>query len=106
MTYRMFLDDERDPPEDGQDWLVFRSSSHAVAFMLLRGIPNYVSFDHDLGGDDTSLNAIEWMIAVLVENKKKRFFDFYVHSQNPIGKKNIEDYFKSFDKFAEENGYE
>jgi len=58
MTYRMFLDDERDPPEDGQDWLVFRSSSHAIGFMMIHGLPDFISFDHDLGGLDTAMVVV------------------------------------------------
>ncbi len=39
-----------------------------------------VSFDHDLGGDDTSRPVVIWMI----ENNF-RFDNYHVHSANPVG---------------------
>ncbi len=47
MGYKIFLDDERDPPDDG--WLVVRNVQDACAAVEQRGFPLHVSFDNDLG---------------------------------------------------------
>ena len=88
MTYKMFLDDERFPPNDGAEWLIARSSQEAIDLVETYGIPRFISFDHDLGGDDTSRNFIFWLSDYMLDNEFSfagRDFDFYVHSQNPIG---------------------
>jgi hypothetical protein len=89
MTYRLFIDDERFPVDD--DWVIVRSSSEAIDMVISKGIPSRISFDHDLGGDDTSIVFINWLIDHLLDNNLKLpyVFSFYVHSQNPIGKENI-----------------
>lgn len=51
MTYKMFIDDERFPVTD--DWTIVRSSQEAIDCVLNNGFPQKISFDHDLGGDDT-----------------------------------------------------
>ena len=94
MTYKMFLDDERFPPNDGTDWVIIRNSTDAINYVRFQGIPKFISFDHDLGGDDTSRNFIHWLIDYMLETEetfKGREFGFYVHSQNPIGAKWIRD---------------
>jgi hypothetical protein len=50
MSYKMFIDDERFPVSD--DWVIVRSSQEAIDTVLAKGFPSYISFDHDLGGDD------------------------------------------------------
>lgn len=97
MGYRLFIDDERSPPEDGGEWVVARSSNAAIKLLKDRGPPDFISFDHDLGGDDTSIKVIDWLIGEMLfaeESIDLRWVKFprnyYVHSQNPVGRKNIE----------------
>jgi hypothetical protein len=88
MTYKMFLDDERFPPNDGTDWIIIRNSADAIRYVKHQGIPYFISFDHDLGGDDTSRVFINWLGDYMLHNDltfQGLDFDFYVHSQNPIG---------------------
>lgn len=89
--YRLFLDDEREPPSDGGEWVIVRSYDEAVLLMQERGCPIYMSFDHDLGEGRNGLDVAKWMIDQdLVERDfMPDGFQFYVHSQNPVGAKNI-----------------
>jgi hypothetical protein len=63
---------------------------------MIRDMPSYISFDHDLGdneptGYDIAKTIVDVdMEAVNEEAKLPKDFHFYVHSQNPIGKANIE----------------
>lgn len=95
---RLFIDDERMPPTDSYEWEIARSSNEAINFITCFGCPEFISFDHDLGDDDTSMIIIHW----LIENDLNMpgfippNFSFFVHSQNPIGKKNIIGLLKSY----------
>lgn len=85
MMTKLFIDDERFPVTD--DWVIVRSSKQAIAWVQTYGIPTHISFDHDLGGDDTSRVFIQWLTDQLIDEKLKfpPNFSFTVHSQNPIG---------------------
>lgn len=89
MQYKMFIDDERFPITD--DWVIVRSSLDAAATVLEKGFPVEISFDHDLGGDDTSMIFIKWMIEQILDGALTipYGFRYNVHSQNPVGAANI-----------------
>lgn len=83
---KLWIDDLRTPPDDTWDWVT--TSNAAIAFLKafqeegLVWVPREsISFDHDLGGDDTTRPVVIWMI----ENDY-RFKHYNVHSQNPIGR--------------------
>jgi hypothetical protein len=65
----MYLDDLRTPIEE-LDFIV-RSYDEAVQVIREYGIPNYISFDHDLGVDENSnllksgYNLAKWIITVM-----------------------------------------
>lgn len=93
--YSLFIDDERLASlEDDEEMVVVRNYDEAIEVMKNLGCPNFVSFDHDLG--DTNANGHEiakWMVEQDL-NEEGQFipadFEYVVHSQNPIGKSNIE----------------
>jgi hypothetical protein len=89
---RFFIDDERFPPDDGNEWEIFRTSQDAIHEME-DGCPSFISFDHDLGGDDTAMAVVDWMINTDLDMQGgyiPKDFSFYVHSQNSVGRENIE----------------
>ena len=97
MTYKLYLDDIRNPK--GEGFVVVRSFNEAVNYVNQHGYPNYVSFDHDLGESDakTGYDFAKWLVSVdLVNNSMPDDFDFNVHSANPVGAQNIIEYFKSY----------
>jgi|SRR5579859_7324935 len=104
MTYRLFIDDERDPPNDGREWIIARSSKEAIMTFYNLGSPDYVSFDHDLGGDDTSIKFVDWMIDHTLDLLERDIDPghlsfpkaYYIHSQNSVGAGNIDAKMKRF----------
>lgn len=94
----MFIDDLR-PAPDG--YVVCRSSEEAISWVKDNGCPEFISFDHDLGGEDTSMVFIDWLINATLDGVVSipSGFDFKVHSANPIGAKNIESKMGNFLKF-------
>lgn len=99
MTYRMFIDDERFPPNDGHNWNIVRSSDEAIGCVIMLGVPEFISYDHDLGGDDTSIRFIWWMIDAYLDGRIDTFpVNYTIHSQNPIGARNIQELLTGFIK--------
>lgn len=80
--HRLFLDDIRYPPSS--EWTLLRNSR--VALVVLDGLRlqdkqiETMSFDYDLGGDDTAYRVMYYLCD----------WDYwptniFVHSQNPVG---------------------
>lgn len=84
MNYKLYIDDIRNPVS--KDFVIARTSSEAINIIKERGIPEYISFDHDLGGEDTSRVVIKFLIDYVLDGGKfPDSFEFNVHSANPIG---------------------
>lgn len=113
----LFLDDIRYPIEAyhytqqniflRKDWHIVRNYEQFVNRILEKGLPEMISFDHDLAdehylGPDsqefvekTGYDCAKW----LVEYCMDYYLDlpeFYCHSMNPVGKENIESLLKNF----------
>lgn len=100
MTYKLYIDDIRSPKEP-ESWVVVRSVQQAKSYMNLAGCPKYISFDHDLGEDETAIEIVNWMILRDMDwggTFIPKDFDFNVHSANPIGASNIRFDFESYFK--------
>lgn len=92
MSYKLFIDDLRFPVTD--DWVIARQSGDAINIVQQNGFPQEISFDHDLGYDDTSIRFLHWIAEALMDGKLTipENFTYSVHSQNPVGAKNIHAY--------------
>lgn len=100
--FRLYIDDIRVPKSMG--WFIERSSQDAIDFIEDYGCPDYISFDHDLGGDDTAMVVVKWLIEKDLDangNYIPEHFEFNVHSANPVGVQNIEGMLNSYLKFRE-----
>ena len=99
MSYAMCVDDERFPPSnDDRNWIICRSLDAVKRCIQEHGVPQHVSFDHDLGMDndcnllDTGLDVARYLIELDLDGVEvfTDDFTFYVHSMNPVGAKNIQ----------------
>jgi hypothetical protein len=98
MRWKLFLDDERYPPTS--NWIIARNMADAVWYVTNYGVPYHISFDHDLGQDDTGMTFCRWFCNHILNGAKlPDDFSYYVHSMNPVGKENIEKYMKNFIDF-------
>ena len=111
MSFSLFIDDERFPSDfSKREFKISRSSDESIQIMKAYGCPEFISFDHDLGGDDTTMLVVSWMINQDIERIVfgdcfiPQNFTFTVHSQNPVGAKNIEQLLNSYLRFRSENG--
>jgi hypothetical protein len=89
-TYRLFIDDCREPATDG--WVIARTSADAIKLLETHGCPFEISFDHDLGGDDTAMVFVKRLIGLDLDSGSRFIpndFTYSVHSANPVGRENI-----------------
>ncbi|MCD6435992.1 MAG: hypothetical protein J7L15_06345 [Clostridiales bacterium] len=100
--YRLYLDDIRDPK--GEFDFIARTSNEAIRIMESQDCPTFISFDHDLGGDDTAMKVVKYMINEDLDQKGEFIpedFTFFVHSANPVGAANITGYINAYLKQKE-----
>jgi hypothetical protein len=104
----LWLDDLRSPPEDG--WVWVKSYKEAID-AIIREFPDFISFDHDLGEAKSGLDVAHFLINIDIETgAMPLWFDFQVHSANPVGRDNIQGLLKRYMEykampFLRGNGY-
>jgi hypothetical protein len=84
-----------------------RSYDEAVKYVQKFGIPNFISFDHDLGIDENNnllpsgYDFAKWLVESDMDKNQNIPYDFkyFVHSANPVGKENIQRYLNSYLKY-------
>jgi hypothetical protein len=125
--YYLFLDDIRYPNQITwidlplYNWTIARNYKEFVELIKTRGLPNAISFDHDLsiehhpfseenGGipnpttipydrysEKTGYHCAKWLVDYCLDNNLS-LPEYYIHSFNPIGKQNIRALLENFKK--------
>ncbi len=123
MDYNLFLDDIRTPESAAHHvywkdvpvylknrWEIARNYDEFVKMIQEKGLPKIVSFDHDLAAihydpatwstgfeysEKTGMDCAKWLVEYCLDNKLK-LPQFYVHSQNPVGRENIKRFLHNF----------
>ncbi len=115
MPYNLFLDDIRTPVMAYSvlkyggylelDWVIVRSYSEFVSHINTHGLPSIVSFDHDLGIDidnpnleKSGYNCATWLVNYCLMHGEV-LPEYYVHSMNSIGRKNIENAMSDYNRY-------
>ena len=97
-----------------EEWDIVRSHGQFVKWIEKNGLPDLISFDHDLGmvqewkiidewfdidnnREYTGMDSAKWLVDYCIDNDLK-LPDFIVHSANPSGYENINGLLKSFKK--------
>ena len=121
MSYNLFLDDFREP-EDAylfrlntiymtEHWIVVRNYNEFINYIDVHGLPEIISFDHDLGEEHyekqleydqyiekTGYHCAKWLIDYCIDNNKKLPTIILIHSMNFAGSLNIKSLFESYHK--------
>jgi hypothetical protein len=110
--YNLFLDDKRNPQDvfwvklPAVPWVVVRSFDVFVRIVLERGVPEIVSFDHDIAPEHeeyacaryipydkltekTGCHAARWLYAYCSKSGKP-LPTCFIHTLNGAGRANIE----------------
>ncbi|MHB8262099.1 MAG: cyclic-phosphate processing receiver domain-containing protein [Bacteroidia bacterium] len=111
MSYNLFLDDIRTVgmvyPNMDKDFIEVRSYDTCIAYIKENGLPEFMSFDNDLGEDENNIvlpdgfAVTKWL--VYESGLDLTNFKFKVHSANPVAKKQIEGLLNNYIKFTKEN---
>lgn len=85
--------------------MVIRSYREAVLYIKEHGLPAMISFDHDLGLEESGYDIAKWIVEQILDGNLDlpKEFSYTVHSANPVGKRNIEALFNNFTKYWTEN---
>jgi hypothetical protein len=104
--YYIFLDDDRFPPNDDKLWVIIRKFEDFIWHIERHGLPEFISFDHDIrdfkdGEERTGYTCAKWLVEHMMDNNIDKRIDFFVHSQNPEGAKNIKGLLNNWNKRVE-----
>lgn len=96
-TY-LYLDDIRTPKTD-EDWVIVRSFDEATEYVAKNGIPDFISFDNDLGfNQKEGYDFAKWLVEkdMNCEYTIPDGFDWFVHSANPVAVPRINSYLSNY----------
>jgi len=94
---KLYLDDIRKAPEG---WVPVRTFGDAIQ-LLEQQVVEEMSFDHDLGDIFTGLDVVNWIERKVFEegyNPPK----MWIHTGNPVGRKNMLLAIESIERFIKE----
>lgn len=94
----LYLDDERNP-KTKRDWVIVRSYEDAKDYFENNACPEYISFDHDLGTEETGYDVVKMLVEKDLNEKMlyiPKNFEYNVHSANPVGRENISMYILTY----------
>jgi hypothetical protein len=110
MSYNLFLDDLRTIDmvykAPYPDFIIVRSYEEFVSYITENGVPDYISFDNDLGEDkDGNLlpdgyACAKWLVHESGLDLKN--LHYHVHSANPIASQQIKSLLGNYLKFLRE----
>jgi len=118
---KLFLDDNRTPEEcvgdvyESGGWDLVRDYEEFITYIMERGMPDIISFDHDLADEHydiewcdvykkgylahtnimTGLDCAVWLHK-FCEDSDTELPECIVHSMNPIGREVINEYIESW----------
>jgi hypothetical protein len=107
---KLYLDDVRTPNSTG--WSIVRNYDDFVEWITINGLPDEVSFDHDLALihydsstftesfeylEKTGYDSAKWLCEYCWTNGLP-LPSWNVHSANPVGRDNIVALLKSYEK--------
>jgi hypothetical protein len=120
--YKLYLDDIRVPTDSykttNDGWVVVRNYAEFVVEIVENGLPEVVSFDHDLEPDTiegnpmdlknckiiyarTGFDCVKWLVEYCI-NTNAKLPECLIHSANPVGAENMLSYITSFKKSQNE----
>ena len=95
----LYLDDLRSTPQNFERVYDY---DEFVNFINKNGVPEFISFDHDLGEGKTGFDCAKFLVEFCLDNGVSDI-NFQVHSQNPVGKENIEKLLDNFNRLKNQN---
>lgn len=105
---KLYLDDERKTPVGFER---VNNYKEFVEFIKKNGLPDFISFDHDLGynylykdmiedydpdiDEKNGYDCAKWLVNYCLENNLD-MCEYEIHSMNPAGKNNIDSILQNY----------
>jgi hypothetical protein len=101
---KLWIDDERLPPEGFDAWCT--NAYDAIRFISkFWGQIELISFDHDFGeGNGTGDDVVKFIEEKVFVDHLEPIMEFQIHSQNPVGIKNMAAGINSIRRYVEKFG--
>ncbi|OEY72836.1 cyclic-phosphate processing receiver domain-containing protein [Salegentibacter salarius] len=109
---KLFLDDIRIPKMvydtiEAKDFIVVRNYADFVKYIKQNGLPDFISFDNDLGLDESGEIAPDGYVAakwlVYESGLDLRELQFKVHSANPVAAEQIRGLLNNYIQFLKKS---
>ena len=96
--WSLYLDDDRMNRIHQQGDHRAYSSDEAIMMVKENGLPYFMSLDHDLGGEDTTMVFLKRLVHEVMPSYPEgtKIPDYMVHSENCVGRENIHSYIRSY----------
>jgi len=95
---RVWLDDVRVMPEGFDVWV---NNATSCIDLIETGMVTHISFDHDLGVPIFTGYTVACVLENLAYHNKIKRISWDIHSQNPVGRENIERAMRKADEYWE-----
>lgn len=115
MTWKLWLDDTRDPlfflrtDADGlprvfkfrfylnkglthEDFVWCKDTAEAISEVQKRGVPEFMALDHDLGDSGNAMQFLKWLAREHLDSPP----EWFSHSDNPEAVKNMDSFMDSW----------
>lgn len=112
---------------DDVNWVTVKSFSEFTQYIVQKGLPDILAFDHDLGGNSyqlyhkhkgyktttinydeydepTGFHCAKWLTEYCQDNSMLLTCQVFAHSMNPQGRENIRSILNNFKKFQSTYG--
>lgn len=98
---KVWIDDIRPAPKG---WFWIKDSNHALRHLKMFSLViEEISFDHDLGDDDTTVRVADYIEEEAMKDTIPRY-KWHIHSANPVGRKRLQAALESANRFWDEQG--
>ncbi len=98
-SVKLWIDDQRPPPS--QDWVWASNLKEAYEAIVRYPLIKIISFDHDLGEEDTTMPIALWLEEQAYHGYGEPII-WRVHSYNPVGRRNLIDTLERADFYWEQ----
>lgn len=101
LSWSLWIDDQVQDPDvparhSPPGWVGCSGVDSARMMVMLLGLPERVSLDHDLGeGKPSGMDFLKWWFQEFPDSPPQ---DWNIHSANPVGADNMRSYLRSWEK--------
>ena len=90
----LLIDDLRDFINPPAKYDIARTSDEAIHLLSVNSYTG-VFWDHDGGGEDTTMKVVSWLLENAIQDNRIEIGDCIIHTANPVGAVNLKNALES-----------